>query len=140
MQSFTQSVLAPVQPAPVPLVSLTKGGAHFLPALRNASASGRLSVSWYQRPDPNTTLTDVYLNTGIVPTDPNPAQTNNRVTNTTTDWGAVSSDVIPNFGDYTDNYVLATATPPYTNKTLSIAWADGRLGLPQPFYASGSTP
>jgi hypothetical protein len=140
MQSFAQATLTPVQPGPVPLNSLGKGGMHLLPALRNASASGKLTVSWYQRPDPNTTLTDVYLNSGIVPTDPNPSQTNSRVTNATSDWGAVSSDIIPNFGDYTDNYVLATPTPPYTDKTLYIAWSDGRLGLPQPFEANVSTP
>jgi hypothetical protein len=138
MQSYTQQALASVQPAPVPLNSLSKGGMHFLPALRNPSAKGKLNVSWYQRADPNSTLTDVYLNSNIVPTDPNPAQTNYRVTNTTTDWSAVSSDIVPNFGDYTDNYVLATPTPPYTNHVLYIAWSDGRLGLPQPFEANVS--
>jgi hypothetical protein len=42
---------------------------------------------------------------------------------------------IPNFGDYTDNYVLATPTAPYTNKTLYVTWSDGRLGVPNPFVA-----
>jgi hypothetical protein len=141
MQSYALGTLAPVQPAPVPLDSLSKGGAYFLPALRNPTSSGRLNVSFYYRTDPNTTLTDVYGNFGIVPTDLNPAQTNTRVTNTTTDWSSVSSDIVPNFGDYTDNYVLATPSPPtFTNKTLYVNWADGRLGVPNPFVASFSTP
>ena len=120
---------------------MRNGGAYFLPALRNPSATGKLNVSFYYRTDPNTTLTDAYANTGIIPTDLNPAQTNTRVTNVTTDWNAVSSDIVPNFGDYTDNYVLATTTPPtYTNKTLYVTWADGRLGVPNPFVATFSSP
>jgi hypothetical protein len=51
------------------------------------------------------------------------------------DWLAVSSDIIPNFGDYTDNYVAATAVAPFTSETLYVAWSDGRLGDPQPFEA-----
>jgi hypothetical protein len=138
MQSFSQVTLNQVQPAPVLLDSPTKSGLDFLPAVRNPSASGKLDVSWYLRSDPNSTLTDVYLNSNIVPTDQNPAQTNYRVTNTTSDWSAVSSDIIPNFGDYTDNYVVATPSPPYTDKTLYINWADGRLGVPNPFVANVS--
>jgi len=141
MQSFALGTLTPVQPAPVPVNSLSKGGAYFLTALRNPSSGGKLSVSFFYRDSPNTTLTDVYVNTGIIPTDLNPAQTNTRVTNTTTDWNAVSSDIIPNFGDYSDNYVLATTTPPTdTNKTLFVTWADGRLGVPNPFVATFSPP
>ena len=52
-----------------------------------------------------------------------------------TDWNAVSSDIIPSFGDYTDNYVIATSGAPFTGDALSVAWADGRMGLPQPFAA-----
>ena len=52
-----------------------------------------------------------------------------------TDWNAVSSDVVPNFGDYTDNYVSAIASAPYVDNSVSIAWADGRSGAPQAFYA-----
>jgi hypothetical protein len=141
MQSYALGTLTPVQPAPVPLDSLSKGGAYFLPALRNPTASGKLNVSFFYRAGPNTTLTDTYANTGITPTDPNPAQTNTRVTNVTSDWNAVSSDIIPNFGDYTDNYVAAAATPPtYTGKTLYVTWADGRLGVPNPFVATFSSP
>jgi hypothetical protein len=141
LQSYRLGTLTPVQPAPVPLDSLSKGGSYFLPALRNPTATGKLNVSFYYRTDPNTALTDVYANTGITPIDLTPAQTNTRVTNTTSDWNSVSSDIFPNFGDYTDNYVLATTTPPtFTNKTLYVTWADGRLGVPNPFVATFSTP
>jgi len=137
LESFTLSGLTPLQPtAPVPLDSFSKGGAYFLPALRNASASGKLNVTFYQRGDPNTAQTDVYANTGVVPTITSGSSTNTRVTNTTSDWNNVSSDIIPNFGDYTDNYVIATPTAPFTDKTLYVAWADGRLGVPNPFEAT----
>jgi hypothetical protein len=46
-----------------------------------------------------------------------------------TDWNGVSSDIVPNFGDYNDNYVW-----PGTN-VLAISWADGRSGAPQAFFA-----
>ena len=49
----------------------------------------------------------------------------NRVTTVASDWNAVSSIIIPNFGDYTDNYVAGG--------TLFVAWSDGRPGVPQPF-------
>jgi hypothetical protein len=49
-----------------------------------------------------------------------------------TDWNNVSSDIVPNFGDYTDNYIA--------NGTLFVAWSDGRLGLPQPFEANVAMP
>ena len=48
----------------------------------------------------------------------------------------MSSGIAPNFSDYTDNYVIATPTAPFTGNTLSVAWTDGRLGDAQPFYAS----
>jgi hypothetical protein len=51
------------------------------------------------------------------------------VTTGPTDWNGVSSLIIPNFGDYTDNYIIANSENAY------IAWSDGRLGVPQPFNA-----
>jgi hypothetical protein len=39
----------------------------------------------------------------------------------------VSSDIIPNFGDYTDNFAVGSHD--------YVAWSDGRLGVPQPFMA-----
>jgi hypothetical protein len=52
---------------------------------------------------------------------------NATVTNVPSDWNAVSSDIVPNFGDYTDNYV--------SGSQVFVAWSDGRLGDPQPFNA-----
>jgi len=47
------------------------------------------------------------------------------VNDAVSNWLAVSSDIIPNFGDYTDNYL--------TTLGLYVAWSDGRIGEPQPF-------
>jgi hypothetical protein len=48
----------------------------------------------------------------------------------------VSSDITPNFGDYTDIYVNAKiGTPTNTGLRVYPAWSDGRLGDPQPFNA-----
>src|ERR1700726_3858748 len=59
-----------------------------------------------------------------------------KITNVASDWNADSSDIIPNFGDYTDNYVVARSFgPPFTGKIEYTAWSDGRLGVPQPFEA-----
>jgi hypothetical protein len=49
-----------------------------------------------------------------------------------TDWNNVSSDIVPNFGDYTDNYAA--------NGRVHVAWSDGRLGLPQPFESNAAMP
>jgi hypothetical protein len=104
---------------------------HFLPALRNVSATGKLGISWYDRSSPNTAITDVQAALGVNPrTTSTPANT--LVTSTPTDWNSVSSDIVPNFGDYTDNYIAAGR--------LFVAWSDGRLGLPQPFEASVAVP
>jgi hypothetical protein len=54
------------------------------------------------------------------------------VTTQPSDWDNVSSDIIPNFGDYTDNLVSAGR--------LYVAWSDGRLGVPQPFEANAPIP
>ena len=83
-------------------------------------------MSFYSRATPNTALTDVFASVQI-----NPRLTSNvkaketKVTTGSTDWNAVSSIIIPNFGDYTDNY--------FVGGTLYVAWSDGRLGIPQPF-------
>jgi hypothetical protein len=55
------------------------------------------------------------------------------VTTGPSNWNAVSSDVIPNFGDYTDSYQIATGSAPFVGDTFFVAWSDGRLGDPQPF-------
>ena len=129
-RSYALGSLAPVQPAPVVLNS-DSGGLHYMPALRNVSASGKLAVSWYDRSSPNTAVTTVKAALGI---DPKLTKTpaNVLVTTVPTDWNSVSSDIVPNFGDYTDNYIAGGR--------LYVAWSDGRLGLPQPFEASVALP
>ena len=45
-----------------------------------------------------------------------------------TDWLATFSVIVPNFGDYTDNFVSAS-------NQLYVTWSDGRTGVPQPEVA-----
>jgi hypothetical protein len=61
------------------------------------------------------------------------------MTTAPSDWSAVSSNIVPNFGDYTDNYVERVGTAPYNGTALYTAWSDRRLGVPQPFEAHTST-
>jgi hypothetical protein len=124
MQSYSLGALHPASG----LVRLNQhtGGLHFLPALRNADSSGHLNVSWYERANASTTRTNVYEAPGISPrtlsTPPNVL-----ITNVASDWNTVTSDITPNFGDYTDNYAFGTR--------VAISWADGRNGTPQAFFA-----
>ena len=105
-----------------------------LPALRNTDAAGNLNISFYHRDSANTAVTSVVAALSVNPrTTKTPA--NIQVTDVQTDWNSVSSDIVPNFGDYTDNYVVATVGAPFTGRLLFIAWSDGRLGDPQPFEA-----
>jgi hypothetical protein len=117
------------------------GGWHVLPALRYADKNGTLSVSYYRRASPNTALTDLDAVLGVDPLTTTTPAASTVVTMTTapTDWSAVSSHIVPNFGDYTDNYVERIGTAPYTGTVLYTAWSDGRLGVPQPFAAHTST-
>jgi hypothetical protein len=64
------------------------------------------------------------------------ASANTLITTQATNWSNVSSDINPNFGDYTDNYVIATTGSSPTGTKVYVAWSDGRLGVPQPFEAS----
>jgi hypothetical protein len=104
--------------------------------MRNTDDSGNLFVSWYSRATPSTPLTDVYEAVGISPL-VFATPTNLKVTSVASDWTAVSSDINPNFGDYTDNYVRAVGGfgTPFTDQVDYVAWSDGRLGVPQPFEA-----
>ena len=140
LQSYTLGGLAPVQGSPVRLNPDT-GGWHVLPALRYANQSGLLSVSYYQRASPNTALTDVDTVLGVDPRTTSTPAASAVVTMTTapSDWSAVSSNIVPNFGDYTDNYVERVGTAPYNGTALYTSWSDGRLGVPQPFAAQTST-
>jgi len=108
------------------------GTFHFLPAM-SADGNGRLSISWYdRRRNPNTALTDVYAAVAISPRITGTPSSNKRVTDTSSDWNSVSSDIVPNFGDYTDNYVSPCVQVP-EDDPLFVAWSDGRLNVPQPF-------
>ena len=133
MQSYTLGTLSPASG----LVQLNRhtGGLHFLPALRNADSAGKLNVSFYERATGNTALTSVYEAVGVSPRAVATPASNTLITNVATDWSAVSSDIVPNFGDYTDNYVRATPSAPYVDTTVAISWSDGRNGAPQAFFA-----
>jgi hypothetical protein len=129
LQSFALGSLTKIQSKPVALNSdVGAFNWHFLPAVRQASGTGLINVSWYdRRNNPGTALTDVFSALNVDPTTkvtpPNNFQVNDAVSN----WLAVSSDIVPNFGDYTDNYLGSLG--------LFVAWSDGRIGEPQPFSA-----
>jgi hypothetical protein len=131
LRSYALHTLVPVQAAPV-VLNTDAGGLHFLPAVRNVSATGKLAVTWYDRTGPNSAVTSVSAALGIDPRLTRTPSSNTRVTTAPTDWNNVSSDIVPNFGDYTDNYVASGK--------LHVAWSDGRLGVPQPFHASIAMP
>ncbi len=138
LQSYFLGSLAAVQSAPVKLNNDGTSALHFMPAVRNADRNGLLSVSWFDRRlDPTSALTDVYAAMAIDPLITSTPKSNSRVTNVSSDWNAVSSDIIPNFGDYTDNYLFNTSGK-HASSTFFVAWSDGRLGDPQPFEAHHS--
>jgi hypothetical protein len=133
LESFGLGSLTPVQAKPARINSST-GGNHLLPALRNVDDDGDLQISFYSRASGTTANTDVMVAIDVSPlATGTPA--NVKVTSVATNWTVDNSDIIPNFGDYTDNYVQAKNTAPYTTQKLYIAWSDGRLGFPQPFNA-----
>jgi hypothetical protein len=134
LQSFTLGSLAPVQRAPV-ILNPAADAANFLPALRVANGKGNLDVSWYSRTNANSAVTGVTAVTGVSPKTTATPGSHATITSTTSDWNSVSSDIVPNFGDYTDNVLVTTGAAPYVGSTLYVAWSDGRLGLPQPFEA-----
>jgi hypothetical protein len=84
-------------------------------------------------------LTDVVASLSLDPLMRSRPANNTLVTTMPSNWDNVSSNITPNFGDYTDNYVIATPNAPYTDFTLYIAWSDGRIGVPQPFEAHVNT-
>jgi hypothetical protein len=135
LQSFSLGSLAAVQAAPVRLNTDSEiGTLHFLPALRNVSTAGLLNVSWYDRRlNPNSALTDVYAATGVDPRITSTPKFNTRVTDFSSDWLAVSSIIFPNFGDYTDNFVVPAPKGGASGGRLFVAWSDGRINVPQPF-------
>jgi hypothetical protein len=136
LQSFTLGDLTPVQHVPVRLNQHASGGLHFLPALRNANANGTLNIAWYERSSPTTTLTNVVAVLNVDPQTTSTPGSDTLVTTVATDWLKVTAfPFFPNFGDYTDNYVIARPGTSFTGTKLYIAWSDGRTGVPQPFEA-----
>ena len=128
LRSYQLQTLTPVQGSPVKLNNDSGFGGHFLPALRYAD-SGKLDVSWFDRRlSPNSARTDVFAALSVDPTASTSPTSNARVTDASSDWNSASSDIIPNFGDYTDIYFNASSG-------LFVAWSDGRTNDPQPFNA-----
>jgi hypothetical protein len=137
-QSFALGALTPVQSAPVKLNNdkTGTGAFHFMPALRNVDANGNLNVSWYDRRlNPSSALTDVYAALGVNPRTTGTPKSNTRVTNISSNWLTANSDIVPNFGDYTDNYIAIAAGKKGPVDTIFAAWSDGRINDPQPFCA-----
>jgi len=130
LQSMNLGTLGNTSAAPV-VLNTDRGGWHFLPGLRNTNQNGQLNVSWYSRSSANTALTDV---TAALDVNSRSTATphNILVTTVSSDWNSVSSDIVPNFGDYTDNYTINTASNTPGSRDF-VAWSDGRLGVPQPF-------
>jgi hypothetical protein len=135
LESFHKTSLGPVQAHPVVLDRPASGGLHMLPALRTATAAGRLDVTWYSRSTPTTSRTSVDGVLGVSPLTTSTPPSNVRVTNVASDWLNNTSDIVPNFGDYTDAALTTTGTAPYVGRTLYVAWSDGRFSVPQPFEA-----
>ena len=131
LRSWSLGTLTPVQAAPVRL-NANPSGLHFLPGLRNSSAAGKLAVMWYDRADATTTLTDVRAALSVDPRAASTPAANTLITSVPSDWNADSSDIVPNFGDYTDDYA--------TGGRVFFSWSDGRLGEPQPFEANLAMP
>lgn len=141
LQSFNATSLAGIQSKPVALDNDKSGAVHILPALRYVDSSGNLDVSWYdRRPSANTTITNVYAALAVNPRTTTTPSTNYRVTDVASDWNAVSSDIIPNFGDYTDNFIIFVTSGSHHGAKIYVAWSDGRLGVPQPFNSHATIP
>ncbi len=134
LQSFSLKSLTAIQSSPVRLNS-SVGGWHMLPALRNADANGNLSIVFYGRSSATTTVTNTYAAANVNPRTTSAPASNTLISTASSNWLTVSADINPNFGDYTDAYVIATSNVPYTGTRVYAAWSDGRLGVPQPFEA-----
>jgi hypothetical protein len=135
LQSFHKGTLAPVQAHPAMLNRPGTGSVHMFPAVRTATAAGRLDVAWYSRTSPTTTLTSVDAVLGVSPLTTSTPSSSVRITTVPSDWLTATSLIVPNFGDYIDDALVTTGTPPYVGRTLYVAWSDGRFSVPQPFEA-----
>lgn len=135
LESFRQASLRPVQAVPVVLDRPASGGVHMFPAVRTATAAGRLDVVWYSRTTPTTANTSVDGVLGLNPLTTSSPRSNIRVTSVTSNWLNATSVIFPNFGDYIDAALTTTGTAPFVGRTLYVAWSDGRFSVPQPFAA-----
>jgi hypothetical protein len=135
LQSFRTASLAPVQAHPVILNQPGTGAVHMFPAVRTATAAGRLDVAWYSRTSPTTALTSVDAVLGVNPLTTSTPSSTVRITTVPSDWLTSTSIIVPNFGDYIDAALITTGTPPFVGSTLYVAWSDGRFSVPQPFEA-----
>ncbi len=125
---------------PVRLSNNTTPTFDMLPGLRNAEPDGQIDVVWYDKrrsPPTDRSFTDEY---GALNFSPRIMRTpsNTRVTNVGTSWLGTSSDIVPNFGDYTDDHVKESgscSTSTCTVDPLFVSWSDGRIGEPQPYSA-----
>ena len=104
---YYESVEAPVSSGAVCNVSVA-GGAN----RRRGTAHSLVDVLWAPSTDGGMTF-----------------KTPIRVTNTTTDWCRVASNIRPNMGDYIGSFSGG-------NRVFPV-WADGRNGVPDTFYATG---
>src|SRR5205823_1614387 len=120
LQSFHLISLTGIQPQPIRVNSAT-GGWHLLPALRNVDDDGDLQISFYQSAKANSDLYDVFAAIDVSPLATSSPKSNSKVTTGPSAWFDVSSDIVPNFGDYTDNYVQAQQAAPYTTQLLYVA-------------------
>lgn len=77
----------------------------------------------------------VYAALGVNPRTSSTPGSNTRVTNVSSNWLTANSDIIPNFGDYTDSYVAVASGKKGPTATAFAAWSDGRISDPQPFCA-----
>ena len=128
LYSFTLGALVGIQTGGPVIINSSTGGWHMLPALRNVDDDGDLSISFYGRDTANTDVTNVFAAIDVSPTSSSSPASNLLVTTVPTAWLSISSDAVPNFGDYTDNYIQSQQS--------YVAWTDGRTGEPQPFSAS----
>jgi hypothetical protein len=135
LESFSLGSLKPVQAVPVVLDQPASGGVHMFPAMRTATSNGLLDVAWYSRSSAATENTNVDAAIGVNPLTTTPPASNIRITSVASNWLYATSIVTPNFGDYIDDALTTTGTPPYVGSTLYVAWSDGRFGVPQPFAA-----
>lgn len=95
----------------------------FLPAV-SARANGTVCTSWYDRRlyGSDSATTDYF---GECRATPGTNASDFRITTGATNWAFTGGLINPNFGDYTDNASSGNVT--------YFTWADGRIGVPQPF-------